>query len=78
MLSQARYALTIKLYNINENEFKVIQTLNENKNNVNKIIEHKNKQLISCSYYNSIIFYKKIIMNIKKIIQFQQMEVMVQ
>ena len=58
-LSQARYALTIKLYNINENEYKVIQTLNEHKDFVNKIIELKNKQLVSCSLDKSIIFYNK-------------------
>ena len=50
---------TIKLYNINKNEYKVIQTLNEHKNWVTKIIELKNKQLASCSWDKSIIFYNK-------------------
>ena len=50
---------TIKLYNINKNEYKVIQTLNEHKDSVNKIIELKNKQLVSCSDDKSIIFYNK-------------------
>ena len=50
---------TIKLYNINENEYKVIQTLNKHKDSVYKIIELKNKQLVSCSWDKSIIFYKK-------------------
>ena len=50
---------TIKLYNINKNEYKVIQTLNEHKNSVYKIIELKNKQLVSCSFDGSIKFYNK-------------------
>jgi len=50
---------TIKIYNINKNEYKVIQTLNEHKHIVNKIIEFKNKQLVSCSSDESIIFYNK-------------------
>ena len=44
---------------INENEYEVIQTLIDHKNNINKIIELKNKQLVSCSYDKSIIFYNK-------------------
>ena len=48
---------TIKLYNINKNEYKVIQTLNEHKNSVYKIIELKNKQLVSGSRDKSIIIY---------------------
>ena len=36
-----------------------MQTLKEHKSNVTKIIELKNKQLVSCSCDNSIIFYNK-------------------
>ena len=50
---------TIKLYDINETEYKVIQTLNEHTDYVTKIIELKNKQLVSCSCDKSIIFYNK-------------------
>ena len=49
----------IKLYNINENEYKVIQTLTYHTSDVNKIIELKNNQLISCSGDESIIIYFK-------------------
>ena len=58
-LVSCSYDNTIKLYNINENEYKVIQTLNEHKEGVNKIIELKNKKLVSCSSDNNIIFYFK-------------------
>ena len=57
---------TIKLYNIIENEYKVIQTLNEHKAQVNKIIELKNKKLASCSWDESIIFYNKVNNEYKK------------
>ena len=50
---------TIKLYNINGNEYKVIQTLTYHTNWVSKIIELKNNQLVSCSGDKSIIFYFK-------------------
>ena len=50
---------TINIYNINENEYTIIQTLNEHKNMVKKIIELKNKQLVSCSWDKSIIFYNR-------------------
>ena len=69
---------TIKLYNINENEYKVIQTLNEHKDEVNKIIELKNKQLVSCSCDNSIIFYNKDNNEYKKDYSISQMDGMVQ
>ena len=48
---------TIKLYNINGNEYKVIQTLTYHTAGINKIIELKNKKLVSCSGDKSIIFY---------------------
>ena len=50
---------TIKLYDINGNEYKVIQTLTYHTDGVTKIIELKNNQLVSCSYDKSIIFYFK-------------------
>ena len=50
---------TIKLYNINENGYNVIQTLTYHTDSVTKIIELKNKRLVSCSSDNNIIFYFK-------------------
>ena len=48
---------TINIYNINRNEYQVIQTIKEHTECVTKIIELKNKQLVSCSFDKSIIFY---------------------
>ena len=50
---------TIKLFNINGKKYEVLQTLNYHNNYVYKIIEPKNKALISCSHDSSIIFYLK-------------------
>ena len=50
---------TIKLYDINGNEYKVIQTLTYHTDIVYKIIELKNKKLLSCSGDKSLIFYFK-------------------
>ena len=50
---------TIKLFDINENEYKVIQTLTNHKNSVYKIKELNNQKLVSCSADSSIIFYFK-------------------
>ena len=50
---------TIKLYNINGNNYNVIQTLSFHTNSVYKLIELKNKQLISCSADSSLIVYFK-------------------
>ena len=50
---------TIKLFNINGNGYNVIQTLSYHTSGVTRIIELKNKKLVSCSYDNSIIFYFK-------------------
>ena len=50
---------TIKLYEINGNEYKVIQTLTYHTDWINKIIELKNNKLVSCSSDKSIIFYFK-------------------
>ena len=50
---------TIKLFNINGNEYNVIQTLTYHNDYVSKIIELKNKKLVSCSGDKKIIFYFK-------------------
>ena len=50
---------SIKLFNIKENKYEVLQTLNDHIHWVNKIIELKNKTLVSCSWDYSIIFYIK-------------------
>ena len=50
---------TIKLFNIKEMKYDILQTLNYHTNYVRKIIELKNKNLVSCSYDSSIIFYIK-------------------
>jgi hypothetical protein len=40
-------------------EYEILQTLNYHNNYVYKIIELKNKNLVSCSYDSSVIFYVK-------------------
>ena len=65
---------TIKLFNINGMKYEILQTLNYHSSYVYKIIELKNKNLVSCSYDSSIIFYIKDNNEYKKIIKFQQME----
>ena len=50
---------TIKLFNINRNNYNILQTLNYHTDRVYKIIELKNKYLVSCSKDKSIIFYLK-------------------
>ena len=50
---------TIKLFNIKDNKYEILHTLNYHTNSVFKIIELKNKSLVSCSFDKSIIFYKK-------------------
>ena len=50
---------TIKIYNIKNNTYQVLQTLNYYYDEVNKIIELTNKKLISCSHDSSIIIYSK-------------------
>ena len=59
ILASASYDKTIKLYDINGNEYKVIQTLTYHTNYATKIIELKNNKLVSCSSDKSIIFYFK-------------------
>ena len=50
---------TIKLFNIKEMKYDILQTLNYHTNYVLKIIELKNKNLVSCSNDSSFIFYIK-------------------
>ena len=50
---------TIKLFEVKDNKYKILQTLNYHTNNVYKIIELKNKALVSCSKDSSLIFYIK-------------------
>ena len=50
---------TIKLFNIKGNNYNILQTLNYHTDKEYKIIELKNKYLVSCSYDKSIIFYLK-------------------
>ena len=50
---------TIKLFNIKDNKYKVLQTLKYHTGSVRKVIELKNKSLVSCSKDQSIIFYYK-------------------
>ena len=50
---------TIKLFNIKGDNYNILQTLNDHTDSVFKIIELKNKNLVSCSENKSIIFYLK-------------------
>ena len=47
----------IKLYNINGNEYNEAQTLSYHSSYINKILELKNKNVISCSGDKTMIFY---------------------
>ena len=59
ILSICSYDKNIKLFNIKKNKYGILQTLNYHNHWVYKIIELKNKSLVSCSRDNSIIFYIK-------------------
>ena len=59
ILASCSFDNTIKLFNINGMKYEMLQTLNYHNNYVYKIIELKNKNLVSCSYDSSIIFYIK-------------------
>ena len=59
ILASCSYDKTIKLFNIKEMKYDILQTLNYHTNCVYKIIELKNKNLVSCSKDSSIIFYIK-------------------
>ena len=56
ILASCSYDNTIKLFNIKDNNYEIIQTLNYHTNSVWKIIELKNKTLVSCSSDSFIIF----------------------
>jgi len=58
-LASCSYDKTISLFNIKDNEYNVLQTLNYHSESVNKIIELKNKYLVSCSDDKTIKFYMK-------------------
>ena len=57
ILATCSYDITFIIFNINGNNYSIIQTLNDHTDCVNKIIEIENKYLISCFDDNSIIFY---------------------
>ena len=61
---------TIKLFNIKEKKYEILKTLNYHSGTVYKIIELKNKNLVSCSGDSSIIFYLKDNKEYKKDYQF--------
>ena len=58
-MASCSYDNTIKLFNIKDNKYEILQTLNCHTSTVYKIIELKNKSLVSCSLDKSIIFYIK-------------------
>ena len=59
ILASCSYDKTIKLFNIKDNKYEILQTLNYHTDWIFKIIELKNKELVSCSDDKSIIFYNK-------------------
>ena len=59
ILASCSYDETIKLFNIKDKEYNVLQTFNFHSAIVYKIIELKNKNLVSCSGDKSITFYIK-------------------
>jgi len=59
VLASCSFDRTIKLFNIKDKEYNILQTLNYHSSCVIKIIELKNKSLVSCSADESIIFYNK-------------------
>ena len=59
ILASCSYDNTIKLYNIKEKEYQVIQTLKYHTNSVNQLIELNNNKLVSCSTEGNIISYIK-------------------
>ena len=50
---------SIKLFNIERNNYKILRTLNYHEREEFKIIELKNNNLVSCSNDKSIIFFTK-------------------
>ena len=66
ILASCSYDKTIKLFNIKDNSYEIIQTLNYHNNYIWKLIELKNKTLVSWSSDSSIIFYVKDNLEYKK------------
>ena len=66
ILASCSFDKTIKLFNIKKDNYKLIQTLNFHTNSIWKILELKDKTLVSCSSDCSIIFYVKDNLEYKK------------
>ena len=66
ILSSCSDDKTIKLFNIKGKKYELLQTLNHHSDTVYKIIELKNKELVSCSSDSSIIFYSEDKLQYKK------------
>ena len=58
-LVSCSYDKIIKLFNIKEKDYEILQILNYHKGSVYKLLELPNKYLASCSADKSIIFYLK-------------------
>ena len=56
----------IKIFKIKDDKYEILQTLKYHTDSVYKIIELKNKNLVSCSLDSSIIFYSKDNLEYKK------------
>ena len=59
MLASSSTDNTIKIFNIKNNNYKILQTLNEHNTLAYYLIELNNKKLVSCSIGFSIIIYSK-------------------
>ena len=59
ILSSCSNDKTIKLFNIKGMKYEILQTLNSYTDYVYKIIGLKNKNLVSCSRYSTLVFYLK-------------------
>ena len=57
LLASSSCDKTIKIFNIKETKYVMLQTLNFHASAIYKVIELKNKYLVSCSSDKSIIFY---------------------
>ena len=53
------YVFLIKIFKIKDVKYEILQTLKFHRNYIYKILEPKNKSLVSCSSDSSIIFYYK-------------------
>ena len=59
ILVSGSYDNTTKLFNINGNNYNLIQTLKEHTSYITKLLELNNNKLVTCSGDKSIIFYFK-------------------